>query len=79
MTLSQEQLDFNAEMKKAIREVMSEKTSDEQKAIFKEAIQDWLDDKYATFGRWSFNGVLAAAIGALAYFLALKSGWIPPK
>ena len=71
--------DFQSEMKSAIREVLAETPSVERKSIYKEAIQEWLDEKYAAFGKWSINGLLAAALAALGYFLAVKSGWIPPK
>ena len=32
---------------------------DEQKAIFDEVTKEWLDDKYATFGRWTAKTLLA--------------------
>lgn len=54
---------------------MDDFNRDEQKAIVKEAIHEWLDEKYATFGKWTLHGILAAAIGAGAYFLA-GHGWI---
>ena len=48
---------------------MADLTPDEQKAIFQEALQDWLDKKYAAFGRWTLNGILAALLVALVIFL----------
>lgn len=50
---------------------MSEITPDEQKAILKQALQEWLDAKYAEFGKWTIKGILAAALVALVYFLAM--------
>ena len=49
---------------------MGEMDREEQKAIIKEAIMEWLDEKYAQFGRWTLHGVMAAALGALLYFIA---------
>ena len=46
---------------------------EEQKKIVKEAIMEWLDEKYAQLGRWTFHGILAAALGALTYFMAAHS------
>jgi hypothetical protein len=53
-------------------------TDDEKKAFkqaTKEALKEWLDEKYMEFGKWSMMGILAAALGALAYFLIWSSGW----
>ncbi len=50
-------------------------TPDEQKEIVKEAIREWLDEKYAAFGKYTFHGIMAAGIGWMAYFL-LSHGWI---
>lgn len=44
-------------------------TPEEQKKIMKEALQEWLDAKYAEFGKWTARGVLAAALVALVVFL----------
>lgn len=48
---------------------------EEQKAIVKEAIREWLDEKYTAFGKWTLHGLLAACIGALAYWLAVHGGF----
>ena len=48
---------------------------DMQKRVMKEAIKEWLDEQFARFGRWSFYGIAAAGLGALAYFLLTASGW----
>ena len=48
---------------------------DEQKEIVKEAIREWLDEKYAAFGKWTFHGLVASVLGFAAYWLA-GHGWI---
>lgn len=48
---------------------MPDMNREEQKEIVKEAIREWLDEKYAQFGKWSLHGVLAAGLGALIYYL----------
>lgn len=45
------------------------------KRIVKEAIKEWLDDQFATFGKWSAISIGAATLGLLAYFLLTSSGW----
>lgn len=49
-------------------------THEEQKAIVKEAIGEWLDDKFRAFGKWSAGGIAAAALAALAYFIFTHGG-----
>lgn len=70
---------FNERLKQSIREVLSEQPQDARKEIFKEAIQEWLDEKYAAFGKWSIHGLAAAALALLGYLIAVKTGWIPPS
>lgn len=41
---------------------------DEQKALIKEALQDWLDAKYAEVGKWTVRGVAAVALVLLISF-----------
>ena len=48
---------------------MPDLTPDEQKALFKQALQEWLDAKYSEFGRWTLHGIAAAALVALVVFL----------
>lgn len=57
---------------------MPELSPDEQKAIIKEAISEWLEAKYAEFGKWTLHGIIAAGLAAGVYFLAVH-GWLPGK
>ena len=41
-------------------------TSSEQKAIMKQAIQEWLDARFAAVGRWTLGMVIAALLTAVA-------------
>ena len=34
-------------------------SSDETKAVVKEALKEWLDEKYSAFGRYTLHGFLA--------------------
>lgn len=54
---------------------MPELDRDEQKEIVKEAIREWLDEKYSAFGKWTLHGIMAAGLGTLAYFLATHGGF----
>lgn len=57
--------------------------SDEEKArlfkkALKEGLREWLDDQFATFGKWSAGAVAAAALFALVYFILEMNGWRQP-
>lgn len=45
------------------------------KAAVKEAITEWLDAKFQAVGKFTVNGVLAAGLAALVYFILIYSGW----
>ena len=44
-------------------------TKEEQKEILKQALQEWLDAKYAEFGKWTMRGLMAAALVGLVMLL----------
>ena len=48
---------------------------DEQRALVKEAINEWLDVQFATLGKWTLTGILAAAFGGLVYLALTGAGW----
>lgn len=54
---------------------MSELDREEQKTIFKEAIKEWLDEKYTLVGKWTVHGFLAACVVGLCYLVLLSHGW----
>lgn len=54
--------------------IMPDLDREEQKEIVKEAIREWLDERYSEFGKWTLHGLLAASLAALAYYLALHGG-----
>ncbi len=48
---------------------------EEAKAAAKEALKEWLDDKFLAFGKWTFAGLLAGLFFASIYFMLSMSGW----
>lgn len=46
-----------------------------QKDAVKEALKEWLDEAFATFGRWTFMGLLAAAFTGAVYLALKGQGW----
>jgi hypothetical protein len=51
-------------------------TSDEAvKSAIKEAIREWLDAQFATFGKWTLMGLASAGMAALLYFTLTSAGW----
>lgn len=49
---------------------MPSMTPEEQKAMLKQALQEWLDAKYSEFGKWTARGIQAALLVALISFLS---------
>lgn len=58
-----------------LEEYMPKMDRDEMKSIMKEAIKEWMDERYADFGRWSFFGIAAGALGWLAFAIMTAQGW----
>lgn len=48
------------------------------KAAVKEALREWLNEKFIEFGRWSFRSLAALALAALVYFILAMNGWERP-
>lgn len=53
-------------------------SSQDEKEILKEALQEWMDGKFASFGRWSFYTLATLAFGAVIYFILITNGWKAP-
>lgn len=47
----------------------------QQKEAMKQAIREWLDDAFAEFGRWTFRGLMAAALCGCVYLAMKGQGW----
>jgi hypothetical protein len=47
----------------------------ETKDALKEALKEWLDEKFSQFGKWSAGGIMVAVLGALTYFILQVNGW----
>ena len=52
-------------------------TPEQVKLALKEGIREWLDEKFAQFGKWSFVSIAAAGLGVLTYFVLVLNGWHP--
>ncbi len=52
-----------------------EEVDEHTKELFKEAMKEWLDEKYATFGRWAVTSFAALVFVALVYFVLKSQGW----
>jgi hypothetical protein len=48
------------------------------KEVVKEALKEWLDEKFALVGKWTVQGIVAAALAALVYFILAWNGWKQP-
>lgn len=50
-------------------EMTDEQRRDEGKQVVKEALKEWLDEKFASFGKWSLGAIAASALVAVVYFI----------
>lgn len=48
---------------------------DIQKEVIKEAIKEWLDDQFATFGKWVLGSILVLVFTGLVYLALIGMGW----
>lgn len=48
---------------------------EELKRLFKEALKEWLDEKYLELGRWSLMAFFAGLVAAACYFMIWANGW----
>ena len=55
---------------------LEDMTPEEQKHLFKAALQEWLDAKYAEFGKWTARGVAAMALAALIAYAVAHGGQV---
>jgi hypothetical protein len=49
-------------------------TDQQTKEAIKEAINDWMNEKFAQFGRWTFTTFAVIAFGWFVYGLITLSG-----
>lgn len=54
---------------------MTNLTPAELKTALKSAIKEWLDEKFAEFGRWSLGAFMAALLAAATVFILRMNGW----
>lgn len=48
------------------------------KDALKEGINEWLDTKFAQFGKWTLGGLMAAGLAGLVYLALIGLGWHKP-
>lgn len=48
---------------------------EEQKEMFKQAMKEWIDDKYILLGKFTLGMLATLGLGAFTYFVLSMSGW----
>ena len=57
---------------------MSDLDPQAQKELFKQAIKEWMDEKYADLGKWVLKKiVVAAVVSFLAWYISINGFKIP--
>jgi hypothetical protein len=52
---------------------------EDTKDAMREAMKEWLDEKFATFGKWTLTGIAATGLVLLAYAFLAAHGWKAPQ
>ncbi len=47
---------------------------DKMKKIMKAAIKEWMDERFAVFGKWTATGIGIATLGILAWLIVQMNG-----
>ena len=47
---------------------------DHMKKIMKAAIKEWMDERFAAFGKWTATGLAIAALGVLTWLIVQMNG-----
>jgi hypothetical protein len=45
------------------------------KEAVREALKEWLDEKFTTVGKWTVNSFFAVLLAAAVYFVLAYNGW----
>jgi hypothetical protein len=48
------------------------------KSAVKEALKEWLDEKFSTFGKWAAASLAALVLAAFVLFVLWANGWKQP-
>lgn len=54
---------------------MTDLNTQDQKDLIKQAIKEWMDEKYAEVGRWTVKVIITAALSALLFFYIKTQGF----
>jgi len=54
---------------------MSDINPKDQKQIMKEAIKEWMDERYAEVGKWFIKSILIAGVTSLLYYYIVVRGY----
>lgn len=63
-------------VRQAILEYLENKTGRAERiSIVKEAINEWLNEKYVLLGKWTLGGLIATAVAVIGYLALIEAGW----
>ncbi len=54
---------------------LNDEDAAEQKRLFKEALSEWLDKKFAEFGYYSVRTIGVATFGVVLWLWLVSNGW----
>jgi hypothetical protein len=68
--------DYRRISKEAILEYLRDHTTvEERKAVFKSALTEWLNDRFAEFGWFSFKALAVVSFSVVMFLWLYINGW----
>jgi hypothetical protein len=68
--------DYRRISKEAILEYLRDHTTvEERKAVFKSALNEWLNDRFSEFGWFSFKALAVVSFSVVMFFWLYLNGW----
>ena len=58
-----------------IKRRRSRKIDSSEKEILKEALKEWLNDRFSEFGKFSLGAFMTAILGLSVYAILVLNGW----
>jgi len=70
-------INHTEEIKNIFKKVGKEEMKQLAKEAYQEAVKEWLDEKFAQFGKWTFYALGATVVAGVLMLMGWIHGWRP--